>query len=175
MPPDKNIYLIGFMAAGKTTVGKILAGEMQRPFWDTDDVVEAMCRQSIPEIFQQHGESRFRELETAALRQVAQKQPAVVALGGGAVMHPVNRALIRNSGISIYLKWPLPVLLSRLNLNGSRPLVTDSGLEKKEQHLRALYNNRVALYEMADYIVENEKGEAPDRVVERLMKYFQNE
>lgn len=88
--PDSNIYLVGFMGAGKSTVGRLLARVLEREFLDLDEQIAAHANRSISEIFAAEGEEGFRERESTALRQIAQRQNLVIALGGGAVLRDEN-------------------------------------------------------------------------------------
>lgn len=112
-----HVYLIGYRGSGKTTIGKLLAGRLGRPSIDCDDWIEQAAGQTIRNIFATEGEAGFRDLEQAAIEQLAQQaddQPAVVALGGGAVLREANRAAICRSGYRIWLTAPPQTLASRI-------------------------------------------------------------
>lgn len=139
-----NIYLIGFMGAGKTTIGKLLAGLLSRPFLDLDHEVVARAGKDIPAIFKDEGEPAFREWETRTLKELS--GPAVIAPGGGAFMSEENRAWMRAHGKSVYLEWPLEVLKGRVAGDPNRPLAQDA------EAFAALFYKRQFVYGEADLI-----------------------
>src|SRR5262245_55691359 len=122
----RSVFLIGFMAAGKTTAGRLLAERMGLPFVDLDDVVMELAGRPVPEIFAQGGEAEFRRFESEALGKVLAAAPAVVATGGGTPCHADALARMRRSGLVITLAVPLDVALARAGVNGERPLLTRS-------------------------------------------------
>jgi shikimate kinase len=144
--------LIGFMGAGKTSVGKRLAAELKLPFIDTDDAVVSV-HGPIPAIFEREGEAGFRARELAAVAAALDGEPAVLALGGGAVTHDPTRALLADGrALRVFLDVPFEVMFSRLRYsNGVRPmLVHASG----EAGARALYERRLERYREADVVVD---------------------
>src|SRR5437660_1222425 len=118
----RSIFLTGFMGSGKTTLGKILANRLQWEFIDLDELIIERAGRSIPEIFSEFGEAHFRLLEREALRSLAARSPAVVALGGGVFVSDENRALVAEQGISIWLDCDLDEILKRLGNDKTRPL-----------------------------------------------------
>jgi shikimate kinase len=152
-----NIYLVGFMGAGKTATGKVVARRMKRSFVDLDGAVEARLQLSIREIFETLGEGAFRAAETAELEQAALSGDLVVATGGGAFSNPENRRLIRESGaISIFLDPPWEAIRSRLDdSDRSRPNWID------DRHARALYVKRRPDYLLAEIHLELSGAESP--------------
>ncbi len=151
-----NIYLIGFMGSGKSTVGKKLAIALNWSFIDLDDVIAAQEGLSIPEIFESQGEEYFREAESRALKTVAGKSEMVIACGGGTPCSDENFSVIKETGITIYLKMSVSALVSRLEKSKTiRPLV--AGKEKKEMEatVQRLCNERSHWYEQADIITES--------------------
>jgi shikimate kinase len=152
-----GLYLVGFMASGKTTVGRAVSEELGWPFVDIDAEIEAREGTSIAQIFEQWGESAFRDLESAAVRRCVTRieagNPAVVALGGGAFVQPANWEMIRYNGISVWLDCPIETVHRRLCGDATRPLAADrSGLEK-------LLRSRQPLYARADYRIEVDTDE----------------
>lgn len=144
----KNIVLIGFMGAGKTTVGRLLAEALNRPFIDVDRIIQSDASRSILDIFRTNGEAVFRVLEADAVQRVAEKRGAVIAVGGGAVTNPASVRALRRSGVLVWLRVPLAEMRKRAAVEGGRPLLTD------EASVDALYEGRVPLYSLADVIVD---------------------
>jgi len=100
-PPERtNLYLIGMMGSGKTTLGRLLAQALERPFLDTDELVERREGRTIPQIFEEEGEAYFREVEARCVLEASRLGGAVVALGGGAVLREENRRVLRATGRS---------------------------------------------------------------------------
>jgi shikimate kinase len=147
-----GLYLVGFMASGKTTIGRALAHQIGWPFVDMDSEIEARQGKAISQIFSDHGEAGFREIETEVLRAhvtgIEAGLPSVVALGGGTFIQPKNWELISNNGVTLWLDCPLEIIQRRLGGDTTRPLATSrNGLGK-------LYDDRRPLYSRADYRVE---------------------
>ena len=154
---DSNIYLMGVMGSGKSTVGRLLARVLERGFLDLDEQIVARTGCPISEIFAVEGECGFRERESQALREVARRQNLVVALGGGAVLRDENWELIRQTGVSIYLKVCPHVLAERLEREeGERPLLLGLSPQQRLQRITEILERRRARYEQADFIIENE-------------------
>ena len=151
----RRIYLVGFMGAGKSTVGRILAGRLGWHFHDSDRVIEADQKTSVPALFATYGEASFRRLEYDAVFRLHQAEQAVISLGGGAVETAQIRDLLENDagGIVIYLQAPLPLLIERcLAQDGgdARPV-----LQQREQ-LQTRYDLRLTYYRNAHLTVETE-------------------
>ena len=148
--PAHLLFLVGFMGAGKTTVGRALAQKLGWEFMDLDQAIEQQQQRSIAEIFAAEGEAAFREHETRALQRVLQdsKMNKIVALGGGAFTVAKNRELIRQAaGATVWLDAPLDELLARCRQQEDapvRPLLDD------EEHFRQLCEHRRAAYAQAD-------------------------
>jgi len=139
----KNLILIGFMGTGKSSVGKRVAASLGFRFVDTDGVVVKMAGKTIPEIFADEGEGRFREFETEALRACVDGDGLVIATGGGIVTRKENRELLQGAGHVVWLKADPETILGRVSRNEERPLVqTDDPLAT----IRDLLEKREALY-----------------------------
>lgn len=119
----RNLILIGFMGTGKSSVGKKVAASLGFRFVDTDEIIVRMAGKSIPEIFEAEGESRFRELETEALRACVDADDLVIATGGGIVTREENRKLLRGAGHVVWLKADPKTIFDRVSRNEERPLV----------------------------------------------------
>ena len=117
------IVLIGFMGAGKSSVGRTLARITGLPRYDTDEMVAARFGVTIPEIFATHGEEKFRQAETEALGELSGKGHAIVVTGGGIVLRPENVALLHDLGIIVYLSADEETLFARISRRSTRPLL----------------------------------------------------
>lgn len=150
---DAPIFLVGFMGAGKTTVGRTLAEHLGYDFFDLDELIEAQAAKSVQAIFAELGEAEFRRLEHEAIRACSNRSRAVIALGGGAYVPDRNRTLLRTIGRTVWLDCPLDVCLRRVSGDRSRPLLGG------EDEMRQLLEERRPAYAQADYVVET--GELP--------------
>lgn len=144
------IFLVGFMGAGKTTVGRALARHLEYDFFDLDELIAARAGKSVQEIFTELGEAQFRRLESDAIQSCSGKVRAVIALGGGAYVSEENRTWLRAIGKTVWLDCPLEICLGRIAGDKSRPLLGD------EDDMRALLARRRAAYAQADYTVQGE-------------------
>lgn len=159
------VYLVGMPGSGKSTVGRELAGRYGIPFIDLDAVIEREAGSTITEIFASRGETGFRALEASALLDASTQDPAVVACGGGVVLEPANRIVLRNTGIAVFLDVPLEVIRARVSPGADRPLIREAG------DLERLLEAREPLYrEFAAHVVDGSAppGEVADAVVEEL-------
>jgi shikimate kinase len=152
MSKRDNLYLVGLMGAGKTTLGRLLAKHYDCAFYDSDHEIEARTGVGIPLIFEIEGEAGFRKREEAAIAGLTALQGIVLATGGGAVLSPLNRENLRNNGVVIYLRGTPEHLYERTRHDRNRPLLqTGNPLAK----LRELYAQRDPLYrEVADIVVD---------------------
>ena len=139
-----SVFLTGYMGAGKSAVGGILATELGLPFYDLDTAVANGEQRSIEAIFREDGEPAFRTLELTYLARLP--APAVVALGGGSFIIPQVRRHIEKQGLCVFLDWPLSILWERVAGQSERPLARDS------TRFEALYLERLPLYRAADLI-----------------------
>lgn len=159
-----KIYLVGFMGAGKTTVGRELAARVDAPFFDLDELVEAAEKMSIKEIFADRGEPYFRKRERDILRSTRNLERAVIATGGGTFTFDENIQFIQSEGLSVYLSAPYALLRSRIgDKAGERPLFRD------DVATHELYGNRIRYYRMCDLTIETKDGDTPAEIVERLL------
>jgi shikimate kinase len=164
----KNIYLVGLMGAGKSTVGKLLARKLDRRFIDADALIEERCGVKIPVIFEMEGEAGFRKREAQAIKEVVQEESIVLATGGGAVILPENRALLRSHGTVIYLHAGPAELWHRTKGGEGRPLLQTGDAR---QTLENLYQVRDPLYrEIADHVIETGKPSVNQLVHTLLMQ-----
>mgnify|MGYP001434225062 CR=1 FL=1 len=137
MTASPNIYLVGLMGAGKTTIGRQLAKKTGRRFADSDHEIEARTGVRIPTIFEIEGEPGFRQREAQVLAQLCQESELVMATGGGAVLNPDSRKLLRETGWVVYLNVPARQLYERTRHDRSRPLLQVRDPLKRLEELHA--------------------------------------
>ena len=168
LSPGRNIVLIGLMGAGKTTVGRLIAKRLGRPFVDTDDVVEKTEKRTIAEIFAADGERGFRRLEAAAVRSVAALRGQVIAVGGGAVLDPGNVTQLRSTGDLVLLDADPTTLAARIGDASSRPLL--AGGDSSET-LRRLRDARAAAYGDAAGHAVDTTGRTPEEIAASVLEW----
>lgn len=172
MRPATNIFLIGPMGAGKSTIGRLLAKSLGMDFVDSDKHIEQRTGVSIPTIFEYEGEAGFRKREAEALAELVQMSRIVLATGGGSVLLPENRAKLRSRGLVVYLHCPVDVQLERTSKDSNRPLLDtpDPG-----QKLRDLFAIREPIYRaLADIIVDTSLCTSRGTVREILKAHRRN-
>lgn len=140
----RNIYFVGLMGAGKTTIGKLMAKHLGRSFYDTDHEVERRTGVKIPVIFELEGESGFRKRETAVIQDLTKLDNIVMATGGGAVIAEENRRLLQETGTVIYLRGSVNDLWLRMRNDKHRPLLQNVDIRAK---LEQLYAERDPFYQ----------------------------
>lgn len=151
MHKTDNIFLVGLMGAGKTTIGKLLAKHLKKTFLDSDHELEQRTGVKIPLIFELEGEAGFREREAALIRELAQGRDIVLATGGGAILQQETRALLAQNGTVIYLNAKVEDLWVRTQHDKNRPLLQTSDPKAK---LAELFAQRDPLYrEIADIVI----------------------
>ena len=147
-----NLIFIGLMGAGKTTIGKCLAQRLGWEFYDSDQEVVKRTGVPISTIFELEGETSFREREHAVICDLSAMKQCVIATGGGAILRPENRQLLKQSGSVVYLSTSVDCILSRTEQDKSRPLLQ---VANPRAQLEKLYQERDPLYrEIADHIIE---------------------
>jgi shikimate kinase len=161
-----GLYLVGFMGAGKTTVGRLLADELGWSFADIDEDIEAEQRMMIAHIFRDRGEPEFRRLESELLhnrvRMVQRGRPMVVALGGGAYAQKHNFELLEENGVTVWLECPFEVVRDRVSADPKRPLARDP------QAMAELFELRREAYARSDFKVDGTGN--PDTVCKAILK-----
>ena len=155
--------LIGPPGAGKTTVGRLLAGLLEAEFLDTDDVVEEAAGKPVSDIFISDGEPVFRELERSAVAQALATNPGVVALGGGAVMDPGTQQLLAGHRV-VYLRTGFTAAVQRVGLDSPRPLL----LRNPRARLRELLEERLPVYEALARITVNTDDRDPQEIADEI-------
>jgi shikimate kinase len=159
------VYLVGMPGAGKSVVGRELAGRLGVPFIDLDAEIERHAGARVTDIFASEGEAAFRAREASALTDVSMHDPAVVACGGGVVLEPANRITLRNTGVAVFLDVPLEQLRDRVRPAADRPLIRSEG------DLERLLADREPLYrEFAAHVVDGTgpPGDVAEAIVEEL-------
>ncbi len=149
-PSDENIFLIGMMGAGKTSVGRMLARDLGKAFFDSDQVIEARTGVKIPVIFDLEGEVGFRAREAAVIDELTGLQGVVLATGGGAVLRESNRELLRGRGTVVYLRASVNELWHRTRHDRNRPLLQTADPVAK---LTALHAERDPLYRATAHLI----------------------
>ncbi|MGR9117281.1 MAG: shikimate kinase AroK [Gammaproteobacteria bacterium] len=169
MTRSENIYLIGLMGAGKTTIGRQLAKALKLPFYDSDKAIEEATGVDIPTIFEFEGEEGFRDREQKMIRQLTQMQGIVLATGGGAVLREESRKLLKENGFVVYLHCSVDRILERTKRDTQRPLLQT---ENPRARLEQLFAQREPLYlACADYIVDTGIIQSKTAVKNILDKY----
>lgn len=145
----RSLVMVGLMGCGKTSVGRRLSIRLDLPFVDADEEIETAAGKTISEIFADHGEAHFREGERKVIARLLTNGPQVLATGGGAFMNAETRENIRRTGISIWLKAELPVLMKRVMRRDNRPLLKTADPEAR---MRELMQERYPIYAEADVV-----------------------
>ena len=162
-----GLYLVGFMGAGKSTIGAALADELGWPFIDVDAEIEKREGISIAELFAKRGEAAFRDIETDQIRRcvhaVQSGAPSVIALGGGAFVQARNWDLIEDNGVTIWLDCPFDIVCERLNGDHTRPLAED------RDRFARLFEDRLPLYGRANFRVPV-AAEDVGAIVQRILE-----
>ena len=160
------MYLVGFMAAGKTSVGRALARRLDWRFVDIDELIERQEHMTVAEIFARHGEPYFRAAERAVVADQLNARHVVVATGGGTFVDPQNRAAIRSDGVSVWLDAPLERVIARMPADGRRPLAGDRA------DLERLFAGRRLAYEQAHVRLDASRA-GVDALVEQLVDWLE--
>lgn len=161
----RALVLVGLMGAGKTTIGRRLAQALDLDFVDADAEIETAAGETIPEIFENHGEAAFRAGEKRVIARLLTKGPHVLATGGGAYMNAQTRENIAQHAVSIWLHADLDVLMDRVGRRGNRPLLNE---ENPRAVMEKLISERYPIYELADLTVDSVEG-THEHVVEKLL------
>ena len=167
MKKYKNIYLIGLMGSGKTTLGRILSKKLDKAFFDSDQVLEEKLGVNVPMIFEYEGEAGFREREKDVLKELVSKKDIVLATGGGIILSESNRNLLSKDGIVIYLKSDQRDLISRMKNDKSRPLLKTGNIEAI---IKKLCKEREPLYEAISDFEVSTKNKRIHEVVNEIIR-----
>jgi len=163
-PAQRPIVLVGFMAAGKSRIGRLLARRLNLPFVDTDSRIEEHFRRSVTEIFSQLGEAEFRRAEREVISRLLSQEAKVISVGGGAFIDNETRSTVNGQAVTVWLDVPFDIVLARLSRSESRPLAA----HKSEQEIRALWDQRRTYYAQAHLRIATGKRD-PERVVDAII------
>ena len=166
-----SVFLIGMMGVGKTTIGQVLAKQLDYDFLDVDQFIEQATGQSVTTIFAESGEPIFRQLETATLSQVSARLRRVVATGGGIVLAPENWSYLKH-GVIVWLDVPVEQLRDRLSNDTARPLLQNHDLTDR---LTQLSQARRSRYAQADIHIEVAPKETVEQVTQRIVEAIAQE
>lgn len=155
-----NLWLVGMMGSGKTTVGRVVAARADRPFRDVDLIVAERLGTSIPELWQRDGEATFRAIESAIIEELAADGGAIISTGGGAILLEANRKAMRRTGTVVWLQAPARVLASRVGGSLDRPVLGGGG----ETRLSELLASRLEAYEAAAHHTVSTEDRTPGEV-----------
>lgn len=166
----KPIILIGFMASGKTTIGKELAKVLNRDFIDTDEVIEKRVGLRIREIFEKYGEKFFRNIEERVISESIEDSNTVIATGGGCILRETTRKLLKEKGLVFWLNVDPETIMNRTNNDSTRPLL----LEERDKRIRILLSQREPLYrETAHYIIDATKS--PREIILEVLRLIKED
>ena len=154
-----DVYLIGMMGSGKSTIGKILARKLNYRFFDTDVLIERVAGKPIPQIFAKEGEEYFRNLETQILKELSAYRSSAIATGGGIIQKSINWSYLRQ-GLIVWLDVDLKILKKRVLKDENRPLAAK---------LESLLEKRYPLYSLADMHVKCVEEQTPEQTTERII------
>jgi shikimate kinase len=160
-----NVFLIGMMGAGKTSVGRVLARRLGKTFHDSDHVIEERTGVKIPVIFEIEGEAGFRNREAAVIEELTALDDIVLATGGGAVLRESNRALLKSRGLVVYLRANVRDLLNRTRQDRNRPLLQTADPRAR---LTELYETRDPLYRETAHLIIDTGSQSLSSLVQRL-------
>ena len=163
---NRNVFLIGMMASGKSTVGRHLAKALNLDFVDSDSVIEDRAGADIPWIFDIEGEERFRDREERVIEELTRRRGVVVATGGGVVLREVNRHRLSERGTVVYLNAPFEALVARAQGNSRRPLLAG---EDARERLAQLMEQRGELYAQTADIEIRADERSPRMIAERIV------
>ncbi len=163
-----NIILCGFMATGKSSVGKRLAAMIGYEFLDMDAAIEAEEGISIPQIFSSRGEAAFRALESQMVGKIAERRRCVIATGGGTIVNPRNLETLRRCGVIVNLTADIPTILARAGSGDDRPMLREGD---RRDRIRSLLEMRAPVYAQADFSVDTSSltiDEVAQSILDRL-------
>lgn len=167
---SKNIVLVGLMGAGKTTIGKLLSNITKKEFTDSDEIIEKEAGKTINEIFAEHGEKHFRDLEKNTIKKLSEKSNLIISTGGGSIENIENIENLKTNSVLFYLKTTPEILFSRIKTDTTRPLLKNPN---PLLTLKNLLERREPFYKMADIEIETTNKTSDEIVKEIIEKYEQ--
>ena len=166
---NKNIFLIGMMGTGKSTVGSLLSSIKSIPFFDMDLELEKLIDKPIDEIFQDYGESRFRLVESSFFNEITKSNQYIYATGGGIILDKNNRNILKNSGITFFLDSSKETLINRLKKDiKKRPLLGDN----ISLNISKVFNDRFDLYKKSAHYTIKTDNFTPENIANKIITYF---
>lgn len=169
----KNIVLIGMRGAGKTSVGAILAGQLQRVLIEIDMLIVYEAGMSVPQIVERYGWDYFRAIETLVTQRVSQLEGVVNSTGGGVILNPLNVKALRSSGIVFWLNVSADKIVQRIDKDPNRPLLTQK--ETLREEIESVLAHRAALYRDAAHQIIETNGKSPEEVAEEILNILQTD
>ena len=165
----KNIYLIGLMGAGKTTIGRLLAKSLGLPFYDSDKAIEDITGVDIATIFEFEGEKGFRLRENKMVKELTELQDIVLATGGGVILNEENRTRLKENGFVVSLQCSIDRIVDRTSRNSQRPLLH---VDNPREKIQTLIDERESLYlSCADFVIDSGQMQSKAAVKEILKEY----
>ncbi|AZN96500.1 shikimate kinase [Mesorhizobium sp. M9A.F.Ca.ET.002.03.1.2] len=169
---DRSVVFVGLMGAGKTAIGRKVAGMLGLPFIDSDQEIESVSRMTVPDLFERYGETEFRALEQRVILRVLEHGPQVLSTGGGAFMSAQTREAIQGHGVSVWLKAEIDLLMDRVSKKQNRPLLKSADPRAVIERLMV---ERYPVYATADVTVptrDDRKEVIAAEVVSALCRHF---
>ena len=167
METNKNVFLIGFMGCGKSTMSRLLTEKTGAELIEMDETIEAESGMSINEIFEKYGETHFRDLESQLISRITQKGGMVVSCGGGAILRPENVACMRENGKIVYLSATPETIYERVRYSTNRPLLNGN---MNVEYIASLMEKRLSRYMDAADVTISVDGKNLENVLEELTK-----
>lgn len=164
---NKNIFLIGFMGCGKSTMARMVAEETGKELMEMDETIEKEAAMSINEIFEKYGETHFRDLETQLIERIAENGNTIVSCGGGAVLRSKNVDAMRRNGQIVYLSATPETIFQRVKHSTNRPLLNGN---MNVEYIKNLMDKRLALYEAAADIIISVDEKGKQQVLEEIIQ-----
>ncbi len=165
---EKNLFLIGFMGCGKSTMARLLAADTGKELIEMDETIEAEQEMKITEIFEKYGEAYFRDLETKLIQRIADKGGAVVSCGGGAVLREENVEAMRANGKIVYLAATPETIYERVKDKTTRPLLNGN---MNVEYITALMEKRLPIYEQAADVILHVDGKEKSENLAAIKKF----
>ena len=169
MEANKNLFFIGFMGCGKSTMARILSGKTGARLIEMDETIEAEASMSINEIFKVYGEQHFRDLESQLIERITKDGGAIVSCGGGAILRAENVTNMKKNGRIVYFAASPETIFERVRYSTNRPLLNGN---MNVEYIAELMEKRLPFYESAADIIINVDGKNKQEVVEELMQIY---